>query len=670
MSTDASHQPLVCPHCRRPGAPNAEPGAYCEYDGTVLVKEAVLDLKGQSPLLGQKFLDTYAVFDILGRGGMGTVYKANHDRLNRLVAVKTIATSILANDEMEAEIRARFEIEARVLSALRHPNIVTVYDYGEYEDVLFMVLEHIGGESLWQRLRRESRLNVDEAVPIILNILSALSMAHDAGIIHRDIKPSNVMIEQRGDEYRTVLIDFGIAKTDNANDSTTSAPMTRTGVIVGTPKYMAPEQLKGDELGPWTDRYAVGCLLYLLLAGDSPYTGSRAEIAASHLRDAPPCLPPELHLSAFDRVIARAMAKFPADRYQSNKEFVLDLNGAWALSTSESDAKPTLPLSSELLARVHKASASAMPPPPIGDVASAGFDDGSSVSTASDGLTNSASLGSVSVTESNSGSQPSASRIQNLASIPELSIVDVIEETRAERETSDTQFRGALHPDSSYKPEPPGNAFMMAILIAVCIVGGGLWLSADVPEMSNRNRPSAAAAIPVEDGSKLPVAPSPQPSATAAVQHDLAADRQTTIDKPKTGLQPPVKPEQADVGRLGDSEADNPRIPSSAPSDVAPIKTADNQNRLNQNAGLNTAPKNTSRPLNPIEKAVKTTSKPASKTLRKSKPKKPPWVVAEHEDEGPKLNAAGPTGNHVRRPSLHNLKVDLKNAIVQARCVH
>jgi len=292
--------------------------------------------------LGKILAGQYAVYDRLGRGGMGAVYKGLHLGLRRHVAIKTILPD--PNPARLAEHRLRFEREARILSEMRHQGIVAVYDYGEDCGMLYMVLEFLDGESLYELLRHRGRLPISHAVPIARALLEALEEPHIRGLIHRDIKPSNVMIEARGGRERVVLIDFGIAKVTEEDDHT---PKTRTGVFVGTPKYMAPEQLGTGEMGPWTDYYALGVLLYRMLTGSTPFRGSRGEVVASQLRDPVPPLPAELGLAPFDAVIGRAMAKKPADRFPDAQTFLENLSNAWvecAGASEERNATAPMPV--------------------------------------------------------------------------------------------------------------------------------------------------------------------------------------------------------------------------------------------------------------------------------------------------------------------------------------
>ena len=310
--------------CFEDAIPSRTPGDVCPKDGAVYVLKHLLDDTVPDTILGKVLAGQYAIYDRIGRGGMGAVYKGLHLGLRRQVAIKTILPD--PNPSRLAEHRMRFEREARILSEMRHQSIVAVYDYGEDNGILYMVLEFLDGESLYGLLRENGPLPVERAVPILKALLDALEEPHARGLIHRDIKPSNVMIERRAGRERVVLIDFGIAKVTEEDDGT---PHTRTGVFVGTPKYMAPEQLGTGEMGPWTDYYALGVLLFRMLTGSTPFRGSRGEVVASQLRDAPPPLPAELDLAPFDAVISRAMEKKPEDRYPSTQAFIEHLSNAW-----------------------------------------------------------------------------------------------------------------------------------------------------------------------------------------------------------------------------------------------------------------------------------------------------------------------------------------------------
>ena len=274
-------------------------------------------------------LGPYEILQRLGAGGMGEVYKARDTRLDRTVAIKVLG----AHHSGSAEMRSRFEREARAISALGHPHICTLHDVGEQEGVDYLVMEYLEGESLAQRLGR-GPLPLDQALRIAIEIASALERAHRQGIVHRDLKPANVMLTKTGAK----LLDFGLAKTAPLGTlvpaETTPAgvptrlPLTTAGVILGTLQYMAPEQLEGLEADARSDVFAFGAVLYEMVTGRAPFGGgSQASVIASILERQPPALsalqpvtPP-----ALERLVAVCLAKAPDDRWQSAQDVRLQL---------------------------------------------------------------------------------------------------------------------------------------------------------------------------------------------------------------------------------------------------------------------------------------------------------------------------------------------------------
>ncbi|MGH8178394.1 MAG: protein kinase domain-containing protein [Steroidobacter sp.] len=234
-----------------------------------------------SPLTGRR-LGRYEVLDLLGAGGMGAVYRAVDASLGREVAIKAVARAFRGDP---ASLR-RFEREARVLATLNHPNIATIYGFEELDGSQYLILERVEGETLAQRLAR-GRLPVEDALAVALQIIAGLEEAHGKGVIHRDLKPSNVMLMPGG---RVKLVDFGLAKTAGPRPPTHVAPETITavGVVLGTSRYMSPEQLMGEDVDARTDVWAFGCVLYEMLTAEPAFKGrSETEIAAAVLRDEP-----------------------------------------------------------------------------------------------------------------------------------------------------------------------------------------------------------------------------------------------------------------------------------------------------------------------------------------------------------------------------------------------
>jgi hypothetical protein len=258
------------------------------------------------PAVGDEF-GRYRLTRELGRGGMGVVFAAHDTSLDREVALKIIAPQLAADDDF----RARFRREALALSRIDSPHVVAVHDHGEHDGSLYLVTQLVAGGDLMQHLRRTGALAPDVAVDLVAQILSGLADAHGAGIVHRDVKPSNVLLRPRDGRLEAVLCDFGIA-------TTTDDHVTRTGALVGSFPYMAPERHQGEPADGAADVYSVGCLLWTLLTGAPPYAGSDVEVALAHLQAPIPQLPPSgAAAAAVNDVLRRAMAKRPADRYRS-----------------------------------------------------------------------------------------------------------------------------------------------------------------------------------------------------------------------------------------------------------------------------------------------------------------------------------------------------------------
>jgi len=258
-------------------------------------------------------LGPYEVQEPLGAGGMGQVWKARDTRLGRDVAVKIIAH---ARAE-EAGLQLRFEREARALSALNHPNIVTVYDVGEQDGSQYIISELVPGESLRQRISR-GPLPPGELLRMASQISMALMAAHAAGIVHRDLKPENIMITPDG---RPKILDFGlarrIAQRSAAGDSTvTQTTATQPGTVMGTAGYMSPEQICGEEVDGRSDIFSMGVVLYEMATGARAFQGrSSIEMMSAILKDDPPHLPAKLQ-QGLDQVIRRCLEKSPARRFQ------------------------------------------------------------------------------------------------------------------------------------------------------------------------------------------------------------------------------------------------------------------------------------------------------------------------------------------------------------------
>jgi len=247
----------------------------------------------------------YAIARKLGEGGMGIVYAARDERLERSVALKTMSS--FSNDEMA---RKRFWREARAAASVNHPNVCQIYEIGEDAGELFIAMELLEGEALAERLRR-GPLSVSETVPVGLGVLAALSALHARGIVHRDLKPSNVFLTPHG----VKLLDFGLARPAVEQSFSTVTELTRSGVVMGTPRYMAPEQVTGEAVDARSDLFAAGAIIFELLAGRPAFGGGNAvDILHATLHEQPPALTGSPAVAALDRVIRHALAKRPVER--------------------------------------------------------------------------------------------------------------------------------------------------------------------------------------------------------------------------------------------------------------------------------------------------------------------------------------------------------------------
>ena len=272
----------------------------------------------------------YEITRKLGAGAMGIVYAAKDERLERTVALKTMSS--LATDETA---RKRFWREARAAASVNHPNVCQIYEIGEDRGELFIAMELLEGEPLAERLR-QGAMNVSQAMPIGLEMLAALSALHSRGIVHRDLKPSNVFLTPHG----VKLLDFGLARPEPAETMSPDADLTRTGFVMGTPRYMAPEQVMGDPVDARADLFAAGAILFEMLAGRPAFGGRTVgEVLHATISEQPPALTGSPSVAAADRVIRRALSKRPADRPVSAEVMAEELRG---VRSSDSDGTRAL----------------------------------------------------------------------------------------------------------------------------------------------------------------------------------------------------------------------------------------------------------------------------------------------------------------------------------------
>jgi serine/threonine protein kinase len=315
-----------CPKCQLDVATAAVLCPRCETELVKVLKT------------GEKLAEKYQLIETIGSGGMGVIYKAQNQILNKTVAIKTLHAHLITPESLQ-----RFQREGKAAGNLRHPNIITVYDLGITDQgTAYMVMEFLEGRTLSQILKQDGALNLPAFFHVFLQVCEALAYAHSKGILHRDIKPSNIMITQDKNERLDVrILDFGIAKLIETEQQQ-SQHLTRTGEAVGSPLYMSPEQAMGANIDFRSDLYSLGCVMYEALCGLTPYEGSSVlQTMMKHLNDAPLPLR-EISLGSVEvpadveAIVMKLLAKSPDDRFQSmdevSKALLLANNNYLALS--------------------------------------------------------------------------------------------------------------------------------------------------------------------------------------------------------------------------------------------------------------------------------------------------------------------------------------------------
>ena len=310
-------------------------------------------LRAKSPtsdLIGQVIADRYHIIKKLGEGGMGAVYLGEHVKMGRKSAIKVMNPGMAA----DPDAISRFNREASNASRISHPNVCQIYDFGETPDgVIYLAMEFIEGSALTDLIEKEGALPPARAAKILKQAADALASAHDLGIVHRDLKPDNIMIVQGRDGADVVkVVDFGIAKAVAGDEA--GQKVTKTGLVVGTPEYMSPEQLSGDKLDGRSDIYSLGLVFYRMLTGVLPFQADSAqETMIKRLTDEPMPLqvarpdivfPPELQA-----VLDKALARMPSERYANASQFGKDTEAAVAGLAPDVASEPVTSAATQLL---------------------------------------------------------------------------------------------------------------------------------------------------------------------------------------------------------------------------------------------------------------------------------------------------------------------------------
>jgi serine/threonine-protein kinase len=281
------------------------------------------------PLIGKTINDRFQVTSLIARGGMGKVYRGKQMPLGRDCAIKVLSVK---QGEVDEDFERRFFLEASILAKLTHPNTVTVFDYGRTEDgVLYMVMEFLEGHTLKQTMRDEGPFDQDRGAHVARQMCRSLREAHSLGVVHRDLKPGNVYLVEHGDERDMVkVIDFGLVKNVDASNT---EDLTQAGLFMGSPKYMAPEQIRGEHVDARTDIYAMGVMLYEMVCGEVPFDrANQVDLLLAHVNERPKRpreRKPDVQINeGFEAIIMRCLEKNPDDRFTSMDDVLAVLKEA------------------------------------------------------------------------------------------------------------------------------------------------------------------------------------------------------------------------------------------------------------------------------------------------------------------------------------------------------
>ena len=275
---------------------------------------------------GTEIAGRYRSLSLIGEGGMGAVYRAEHMQLRKVFALKVLQ----AHNVVRPDVAARFEREAVAAGRIEHPNVVPATDFGKLPDgSFFLVLEFVNGRSLRDELN-DGAMQASRALGIMRGVIAGVRAAHEKGVVHRDLKPENIMLVDRdGNRDFVKLLDFGIARVDSANDG--GPQLTAVGAMLGTPQYMSPEQILGHAIHARTDLDSLGVIFFELLTGSCPFSGNFAALLEQHVNLAPPELPPALAAKApsVADIVRVLLSKDPKKRFQTAKELATAIDEAW-----------------------------------------------------------------------------------------------------------------------------------------------------------------------------------------------------------------------------------------------------------------------------------------------------------------------------------------------------
>jgi serine/threonine protein kinase len=319
---------------------------FCPHDGQPLVEVSTSSSELPDPLVGQIVERRYRIEERIGRGGMGTVYRATHTELNRPFAIKLIRTELVSDP---VAVR-RFKREALALGAISHPNAVNVTDCGVTDEgVAFLIMEYLDGASMRLEIAHHAPFALSHAVMLMNQICAAVTAAHRVGVVHRDLKPENIVVLETDAGEVAKVLDFGIARLKSMDTKT--GRLTASGFAVGTPRYMSPEACDGEEQTTASDVYSLGVILFEMLTGRAPFMiepgQSEFELAARHISE--PAPPPSRYnhdlTPEIDGVLARALAKAPAARFETPNDLAWEFEAAVSSMLNQAPTTKSLSVS-------------------------------------------------------------------------------------------------------------------------------------------------------------------------------------------------------------------------------------------------------------------------------------------------------------------------------------
>lgn len=482
----------------------------------------------------------YRIIRTLGKGGMASVYLAIQESFEREVALKIMAPDLVT----DATFGDRFLREARIVSRLVHPNIVTVYDVGIHDGHYFLSMEYVPGQDL---TRKRYELSLTDNLLVIKDIARALDFAGKKGYVHRDVKPENIMLQE--ESGRAVLMDFGIARI-----SDTASGMTQTGMAIGTPHYMSPEQAKGQAVDARADLYSLGVVLFLLLTGRVPYHADSAVVVGiMHVSEDIPRLPPALKV--FQSIVDRVLAKNPAERYQTGADLIADIDALTMqdIAAAEQDYACEL---AELVARETGVDYSATPAPINASINAAIIEDTpiDSVPTTPSAATMltpraAPNLSDAMLAELNDAPVDENSHSAQSHSIPISEVLAVSAEDRVGQHNANETEKSATR------------SYLFVVVILVLAVGGFYWLT-ELKKVSQDNLPVVAKQMTTEENFE-----------TLAPQN--IADVPTGLAVPEPVIEPPVSAWITQAANLrAQIEQDLARLSELAPELVSIYRSA------------------------------------------------------------------------------------------------